>query len=396
MREGRSSHSLGERIAIVTLRGSLPLKRGQDGDGNLSRNLRLAIVGLGLVGIRHADAIDLVESVDLVAVVEPSSAGKRVAEARGVPCVDDLDQLFATFAPDGVILATPTPLHMEQAMACLSRSCPVLVEKPIATRARDAEEFVAHAVRQGVPVLVGHHRRHNPLIRRAKEVIEEGRIGEVRGVQATCWFYKPDEYYEAAQWRKKLGAGPISVNLVHDVDLIRHLCGEVETVQAVASPSRRGFENEDVASAVLGFANGAVGTITVSDSIVSPWSWELTSREYPIYPPTSESCYMVGGSEGAISLPDLRVWTHENGQRDWWTPIAATTLTRGASDPLVNQIKHFCEVILGRCEPLVSGEEGLRTLQVIEAIQRAAATGEKVHVCQPVDSTVAANLGAAE
>jgi predicted dehydrogenase len=83
-----------------------------------------------------------------------------------------------------------------------------------------------------------------------------------------------------------------------------------------------------------------------------------------------------------MSLPDLRVWSHENGQRDWWTPISATSITRGASDPLVNQIKHFRDVILGKESPLVSGAEGLKTLQVIEAIQTAARTGEKILIPQ--------------
>ena len=256
---------------------------------------------------------------------------------------------------------------------------PVLVEKPIATTAEDARSLVNAAEQAGVPILVGHHRRHNPLILKAHEMIGEGLIGEVRAVHASCWFYKPDPYFEEAPWRQRIGAGPISVNLVHDVDLIRHLCGEIVTVQAQATPSARGFENEDVAAAVLRFENGAVGTITVSDSIVAPWSWEMTSGEYPVYPATQESCYQIGGSHGALSLPDLTLWTHP-GARDWWSPISATTAPREASDPLVNQIAHFAEVIAGRAEPLVSGREGLKTLQVVEAIQVSAATSTLVSV----------------
>ena len=89
---------------------------------------------------------------------------------------------------------------------------------------------------------------------------------------------------------------------------------------------------------------------------------------------------MFGGSLGSLSVPDLRLWTHRGRVRDWWKPISATTLTREASDPLVNQINHFAEVIQGRAEPLVSGQEGLRTLQVIEAIQLAAQSGQTVFV----------------
>ena len=81
------------------------------------------------------------------------------------------------------------------------------------------------------------------------------------------------------------------------------MCGQVESVQAQCSPSIRGFENEDMAAALLKFENGAIGTITVSDSIVAPWSWEMTSKENPIYPSTSESCYVIGGTHRSLSIP---------------------------------------------------------------------------------------------
>lgn len=346
----------------------------------MAQTIQIAIAGVGLVGKRHANAIERLAGISLSAVVDPSKAGRTFANETGVPCFDSLSELFATQTPHGVILATPTPLHVEQGLECVGFGCPVLVEKPLATSAQEALELVVAAEQAKVPLLVGHHRRHNPLVRKAHEVIAEGNIGAIRSVHVNCWFYKPDEYFDQAPWRKKQGAGPISVNLVHDVDLIRYLCGEVESVQGQSAPSERGFENEDVAAAVVKFRNGAIGTITVSDSIVSPWSWELTAREYPIYPPTSESCYLIGGALGSLSVPDLRLWTHQGGVRDWWTPISATVLTREASDPLVNQIAHFAQVILGEAPPLVSGREGLRTLQVIEAIQTACLTGQTVEI----------------
>lgn len=339
----------------------------------MPKSVRLAIAGLGLAGKRHADAIAQLSGVELVGVVEPTEAKTVIAANQTVPCFQTLAELFADQSPAGVILSTPTTMHADQALKCIERGCPVLVEKPLAVSSEQAQPVVDAAEAKGVPILVGHHRRHNPIIRKAHEVINAGTIGQVRAVHVNCWFYKPDDYFSRSPWRTKAGAGPISVNLAHDIDLIRYLCGEVTGVQAIATPSVRGFENEDVAIALLHFDNGALGTVTVSDSIVAPWSWELTSREYPIYPSTSESCYLIGGSHGSLSLPDLRVWTHDDGKRDWWSPISATTLKHPSSDPLVNQIAHFSEVIRGATEPLVSVREGLRTLQVIEAIQQATA-----------------------
>ena len=333
--------------------------------------IKLAVVGAGLVGQRHIAAIDSVPGVTLAAVVEPGPTRQTV------PVFASLPEMFDTVAVDGVILATPTLLHVSGAMECVDRGVPVLVEKPLAAESDDAAVLVQTAQAKGVPVLVGHHRRHNPIIQKAAALIKEGAIGEVRSVQVTCWFYKPDDYFDVAPWRKKAGAGPISVNLVHDVDLMRHFMGEVVTVQAQMAPSRRGFENEDLAAAVLRFANGAICTISVSDSVVSPWSWELTSREYPIYPATGESCYLIGGSEGALSVPDLRLWRHEGGT-SWWNPIHSTVTPVATTDPLINQIAHFCEVIRGKAQPLVDGEEGLKTLKIVEAIQRAAMSQETI------------------
>ncbi len=346
----------------------------------MSDPFRIAIVGVGLVGRRHVDAIRSLQNVSLTAVVDQTLEGETYAAKIGVPYFSDLSQMLQTVTPDGVILATPTPLHIEQGLVCVAYGCPVLVEKPIAVDADSALKLVQAADVSDVPLLVGHHRRHNPLIAAAKEAIDANKIGEVRGIQGSCWFYKPDGYFEVAPWRKQKGAGPISVNLVHDIDLMRYLAGEIVQVHAYAQPSVRGFENEDVAAAIMTFQNGAIATISVSDSIVSPWSWELTSGEYPIYPSTQESSYLIGGSHGSISIPDLRLWSHEEGQRDWWTPISATSLKTGASDPLVNQIAHFVKVARKEKPPLVSGWEGLKTLQVIEAIQKSCTSGTSITI----------------
>ena len=344
----------------------------------MSSQPRLALVGFGLIGRRHAEAVTKSQAADIAVVVDPSPAGREAAEALGYACQSDLADALGNGGIDGVILATPNNLHFSQAMECVAQGVPVLIEKPITTRASEAAEIVRAAQAAGVPVLVGHHRRHNPLIRRAHQIIAEGAIGDVRGVQSICWFCKPDAYYAEAEWRTQPGAGPVAVNLTHDVDLLRFLCGEVASVRAVSRPSARGHAVEDIASAILEFINGALGTISVSDNIASPWSWELTSREDPAYPGTGESCYLIGGSEGSLSLPDLRLWRHEGDRRHWHKPMSATMSGLAQSEPLVNQVRNFADVIAGRAEPVVSGEEGMRSLRVIEAIQHSASTGDRV------------------
>ena len=347
-----------------------------------SRPVRLAIAGFGLAGQRHANAIRHVENVSRSAIADPDPESRRLAAGHGLTTFEEFEDMLEADIADGVVLSTPTRLHAAQGRACIECRCPVLIEKPLATDVGSARELVETAEHAQVALLVGHHRRFNPLISKAREMIAGGGIGEIRAAHATCWFYKPDRYFDVSPWRKLRGAGPVSVNLVHDIDLIRHLCGEITSVQAASVPSRRGFENEDVAAAILQFSNGAIGTMTVSDGIVAPWSWELTSSEYPIYPPTTESCYLIGGSHGSLSIPDLKIWSHPE-SRDWWSPISATTVTRDFSDPLTNQIEHFAAVIRGEEIPLVSGRDGLRALQVVDAIRRASRSSAEISL--PVD-----------
>ena len=103
----------------------------------------------------------------------------------------------------------------------------------------------------------------------------------------------------------------------------------------------------------------------------------MTSKENPIYPSAQESCYLIGGSHGSLSIPDLNLWSYKS-ERDWWQPLSSSIIDFKISDPLHKQITHFVNVIKREEEPLVSGREGLLTLRVIEAIQKSALTQKLV------------------
>lgn len=226
--------------------------------------------------------------------------------------------------------------------------------------------------------MVGHHRRFNPLIQAAKSKIDEGAIGNVVAANAMCWLYKPDDYFDVP-WRKQPGAGPLLTNLIHDIDLMRYFCGDVDTVQMLESNHTRNHNVEDTAALLIRFKNNAIVTMTVSDTIVAPWSWELTANENVAYPNTDQSCYVLGGTHGSIAIPDMQYW-YNKGNRGWYEPIHKNILSSQSLDPLILQIEHFCDVIKGKAEPLVSGLEGLKTLQVLDAAHKAAKTGSTVLV----------------
>jgi predicted dehydrogenase len=338
--------------------------------------VRLAVVGAGLIGRRHVAAIAEAPEAVLCAVVDPAPAARDWAEGQGARWFANLADLLAADRPDGVIVATPNALHVEHGLACVAAGLPALIEKPLATDAAAGLRLVEAAKAAGVPLLTGHHRRHNPLVAAAKARIDAGALGRIVAVHGQCWLRKPDDYFVTA-WRREAGAGPVLINLIHDIDLMRHLCGEVAEVQAVTSSAVRGFAVEDTAVILLRFASGALGTLSVSDAVVAPWSWEMTARENPAYPATDRHCYLIGGTHGSLELPLATLW-HQDEPRSWWRPLVRTTVEAPPADPLVRQITQFARVIGGAEAPLVSGREGLRTLAVVEAVVAAASKGRPV------------------
>jgi len=343
-----------------------------------ARPVNLAVLGAGLIGRRHVEHVLLQPDAELVAIVDPSPDAQALAHDKGVSWYPDFAAMIGREAPDAAIVATPNQMHVEHGLACIAAGLPALIEKPIADDVAGATRLVEAAEQAGIPLLVGHHRRHNPLIREAKKAIDDGRLGRIVSVQGTCWFFKPDEYFEAA-WRREKGAGPVFLNLIHDVDLLRYLCGEVVAVQAMESNALRGNAVEETAVILLRFAGGALGTINVSDTVAAPWSWELTSGENPAYSHTAEPCYFIGGSRGSLTVPSLDLWSHDN-RPSWWEPIRCERLPVDGADPLGLQIRNLCAVVRGQESPVVSGREGLETLKVIVAVKEAAASGRAVEL----------------
>lgn len=340
--------------------------------------VRIAVIGAGMIGQRHVAHILADPDAQLHAIVDPTDAARDFAGRHGLPWHGDVEAMLAGNRPDGVLVATPNQLHVEHGLACLAAGLPTLIEKPLADTIEGAERLVAAAQKASAPLLTGHHRRHNPLIRRTKAMIAEGRLGRIVSVHGFFWLMKPDTYFDQP-WRREIGAGPVLMNLSHDIDLMRHLVDEVEAVQAFQSNSVRGFAVDETTVVSLRFAGGALGTMNVSDTVVAPWSWEHTTGENPSYPRTDQPCYFIAGTHGSLSIPRLELWRNAE-PRGWFEPFETTRSTALLADPLALQIAQFCKVIRGEEPPLVSGEEGLRTLKVIDAVRRAARTGQMVRV----------------
>lgn len=339
--------------------------------------LRIGVIGAGMIGRKHIEVALAEPHCRLAGIADPTPAAKALAESAGVPHFATCEAMLEMTRLQGVVVATPNALHVPMALSCIDRGVPVLVEKPIADTLEAAGRLVAAGEKAGIPILVGHHRRHNPLVRKARELIRAGEIGRLVAVVALATFLKPDSYFDQS-WRREAGGGPVLINLIHDIDFLRFIAGEIASVQAFTSAAVRGFGVEDSAAVAVRFADGALGTLTVSDTATAPWAWELTSGENPFFPHQSaENCTLFTGTAGSLTLPRLDHWRY-GGERGWTAPLSRRRVEVAAADPYVEQLRHFCRVIDGAEAPLVSGADGMATLRATLAVKTAAETGRPV------------------
>jgi predicted dehydrogenase len=327
--------------------------------------LRIGLAGAGLIGRAHAERIRRSGECRLVAIADPAPV------PAGVAHYPDIEAMLAHETLDGVVVATPNVLHMPNALACIARRLPVLIEKPLAESVAHGERIAAAAEAAKVPVLVGHHHRHNPLLAAARETIRSGALGRIATISASALLRKPDAYFDTA-WRRQPGGGPVLINLIHLIDDLRFLCGEIAEVTALGSNALRGFAVEDSAAAALRFESGALATVILSDSAAAPWSWELTTGENKAFPQQAADCYLIAGTSGSLAVPSLRTWRHA-GEASWTVPLQTGRIEVAPADPLDRQLAHFCAVIRGEAVPLIDGRDALRTLEVTLRIGEAAA-----------------------
>jgi predicted dehydrogenase len=338
----------------------------------------IGVIGAGLIGKRHLGVLLGDPAYQAAAIADPSPSAAALAREHGVPYFEDYERMLDEVRLDGAIVATPNQLHVVAGLACIGRRVPILVEKPIAASVAEALQLMTAADEAGVPVLTGHHRRHNPILRTAAKTVREGAIGRVTAVVCLWLSHKPDAYFDVA-WRKEPGGGPVLINGIHEIDCLRMLCGEIESVQASTASRARNFPVEDTAAAVLQFKSGALGTLILSDAVSSPWSWEWGSYENTVWPHESQNCYLVTGTRGSLAVPSLELWWHDPGQ-GWTDPLTRRRIPYTPADAYVEQMRNFAQVIGAQAEPVVSGWEGARTLAGTLAIALSARSGGPVRV----------------
>jgi predicted dehydrogenase len=341
--------------------------------------IKLAIIGAGVIGARHAELIQADDGCTLAGICDVDPARRAVAGAHGVPFYGATEALLQREQPAGAIVATPNAQHAAVAELCARHGVHTLIEKPVAETLDQARRIVATAENNGTRVLVGHHRRHNPLVQKARELVQAGALGQLVGVSILWALRKPDDYFQIGWRSQRPGGGPLLINLIHELDSLRFICGEIEEVYARTSSAVRGFEVEDTLSISITFANGALGTVLASDATPAAWSYEAATGENPLYFRTRENCYYFLGTAASLAFPRMELWRYADATRQGWQhPMEQLQVAPAAADPLEAQLGHFCRVIRGEEPPLVDARDGTASLAVALAVQESARKGVAV------------------
>lgn len=341
--------------------------------------IKVAVLGLNQGAKAARDAAASTE-FDLVAVGGFGDQAQAVATEVGAPLYKDYRELLEHVALDAVVIALPNGLHWPAVEAALDAGIHnILLEKPIADSEEDAEKIIEACHAAHATLLVGHQRRSSATMLFLKRFIEEGKLGDVVGLQCSATYAKPESYF--AGWHTE--TGPLLLNTIHDVDDFHYVTGKrVERVYAAARNSIRHGKIEDSVSAVLEFEGGLTCSYFVSDGVLSPWGYDMAAQEMHFM-----NCYhgenslRVFGTKGSFGLPNMDFFDYLPERQGWTEPLQRHHFEVGRPDPATATLEHFADLCRGReTMPRCTGEQGLATLKVVQALLESAETGRIVEL----------------
>ncbi len=330
--------------------------------------VRFAICGLGHIGRRHAALAARHAGASLVALIDvrPELRAGLAAEFPGVPFFLSLDDYLAHGpAADVLTVATPNGLHAPQAMAGLRAGLHVVVEKPLALRTADAELIVRTAQQTGRLVFGVMQNRYSPPAAWLKQVVEEGRLGEVFLVQLNCFWNRDARYYQPGGWRgtRALDGGTLFTQFSHFVDLLYWVFGDVTNITA----RFRDFahhdltEFEDSGLVTFDLVHGGSGTLSYSTAV---WDRNL------------ESSLTVVAARGTLKIGgqylDKVEYCH---LQDYDLPTLPPTnpansygAYQGSAANHVQVIDNVISTLQQRSQATTNVLEGLKVVEIIERI----------------------------
>lgn len=318
---------------------------------------RMGVVGVGSMGQNHVRVLQTISRLIGIADID-EDRGDELSRRFGV-------RLFASHQAlldaglEAAIIATPPETHYEIARDFLEAGVAVLVEKPLCTSSKQAAELVRISRRGGVTLGVGHIERHNPIVAFAKKALMEGRFGDLITISAKRVSSFPPRVQDI---------GVILDLGIHEVDIARHLVGSpAKRVFAEAGNHAQG-EQEDHASIVLQFENGVTCLAEIN------WLTPMKVRKLAL---TCERNYVeVDYMNQSVTISSARLGKYDPTdlfQVPLEYDIREVRLDR--REPLKEELVDFLDAVRTRRDPLVTGEDGLEVLRILEGALESARNG---------------------
>jgi len=229
------------------------------------KKLKIAVIGVGRIGHRHAEQIINIANLQAICDIEADVA-KKAAKIYNCSYYTSIDELLKRDNDlDLISICTPNGLHAEQTIKCLKNGFHVLCEKPMAINVQDAGRMIDTAEKANKRLFIVKQNRFNPPVNAVKKIIDKGNLGKIFSVQLNCFWNRNYEYYNSSIWKgtKHLDGGTLFTQFSHFIDLLYYLVGDIQEVDAFSNNfgHKETIEFEDTGVVILRFYNGAIGTI---------------------------------------------------------------------------------------------------------------------------------------
>jgi len=336
--------------------------------------INFGVIGCGVIGPFHIEAIEAVPATKLVAVCDViEERAKDAAAKHGVDYHTDYHDLLAREDIDAVSICTPSGMHGDMTIEAARAGKHVMCEKPMDIHLAKMEAMIAECAQAGVKLGVIFQRRTQPVWQRVHDTVQAGKLGKLVLGDAYLKYYRSQEYYDSAGWRGTWqwdGGGALMNQGVHCVDVLQWVMGPVKSIYAHAGHLARKIEVEDTAVAALTFANGAFGVLEGTTSVVG-----------------MDHRLEFHGDQGTICVDgdDLVKWEVPGETLEQVRSSLTIERDGAASDPRAigvqghqRQIWDLAEAIRQDRKPMVSGEEARRAVEIILGVYKSARTGAPV------------------
>jgi predicted dehydrogenase len=345
--------------------------------------LRTAIVGCGKVGHLHAKALSRLSESVFVAVGDTNlQRAQQFAAEYKVKAYQDVEDMIASSGVEALTVCTPHPLHAEPAIMAANAGVHVLIEKPLASSLQDCDAILNAAKRSGVRIGTTCQRRFYTPCQRIKRAIEEGKLGRPILGSVAMYGWRDQAYYKSDAWRgswKAEGGGVLVNQAPHQLDLLQWYMGPIDELFGYWDNLNHPYiEVEDTAIAVLRFKNGALGNIVVSNS-QNP---ALYGRVYvhgsngaSVGVQTDGGAMFIAGMSSITDPPINDLWTVPGEQellKKWQKEDSDFFLSINPMEYYHQlQISEFLKAVIKSHDPLITGEEGRKTVEIFTALYRS-------------------------